>query len=130
MGAGLVPACGLLCRAAMVVNAQPVELSSKVLRIAVWVSVIVAAAVFASAGLRKLGGGMIGQFEEWGYVPCFAIAIGVLELVGAVGLLLPRSSAQAALGLIVIMFGAIGTHVLDGDYVAALLPMLMLGLLG
>jgi putative oxidoreductase len=114
----------------MVVHAHPIEPSSKALGIAVWVSVFVASAVFASAGLRKLGGDMIGQFEEWGYVPSFAIAIGVLELVGAIGLLLPRCSAQAALGLIVIMFGAIGTHVLDGDYIAALLPTLMLALLG
>jgi putative oxidoreductase len=114
----------------MVVHASPIEPSGKAVRIAVWVIAIVAAVVFASAGLRKLDGEMIGQFEEWGYAPSFAITIGVLELIGAVGLLIPRSSAQAALGLIVIMFGAIGTHVLDGDYAAALLPTLMLALLG
>jgi len=94
------------------------------------VAAIVAAAVFASTGLAKLDGAMIGRFEEWGYAPSFAIAIGVLELIGALGLLIPRCSARAALGLLVIMLGALGTHVIEGEYVAALAPTSMIAVLG
>jgi uncharacterized membrane protein YphA (DoxX/SURF4 family) len=114
----------------MVVHASALELSGTRLRIAIWVSTFVAAAVFARSGAALLGGAMIGQFEQWGYAPSFSITIGVLELIGAIGLLIPRSSACAALGLIVIMFGAVGIHALEGDYVAALAPAAIIGLLG
>ncbi|MFO7564855.1 MAG: DoxX family protein [Enhygromyxa sp.] len=106
------------------------EPSARTLRVALWVAAILASAVFAIAGIGKLDKAMIGRFEEWGYTPGLAIAIGLLELLGAVGLLIPRCSAWAALGLIVIMFGALGTHLLAGEYLAALAPTLMLGLLG
>lgn len=110
----------------MVVSSRPV----RPLGVAVWVAAIGCAAVFAIAGIGKLRGAMIGRFEEWGYTPGLALTIGVLELVGALALLYPRSAAASALGLIVIMFGALGTHLLAGEYLAALAPLLLLGLLG
>ena len=73
---------------------------------------------------------MIGQFEEWGHAPGLSITLGVLELAGALGLLIPRSSTCAALGLIVITFGALGMQLLERDWIAALGPTLMIGLLG
>jgi putative oxidoreductase len=114
----------------MVVHAGAMERSGKGLTIALWMSAIVAAVVFARVGVQMLSGAMIGQFEEWGYAPSFSLTIGVLELFGAIGLLVPRSSAQAALGLIVLTFGALGIRLLEGDYAAALGPTLMIGLLG
>lgn len=113
----------------MVVNASALELSRNRLRVALWVSAIVAAAASAKTGVELLSGAGIGQFEKWGYAPSFSITIGVLQLVGAIGLLVPRSSALAALGLIVILFGAVGIQALEGDYLAAIAPMLMIGLL-
>ena len=114
----------------MVVNSGAPNLSGRHLRIAIWMAAIAASAVFATTGIAKLGGAMIGRFEQWGYAPSFAMTIGVVEVLGAIGLLIPRCSACAALGLIVIMFGALGTHVIDGDWIAALAPTLMLALLG
>lgn len=113
----------------MVVDSRALGRTGKGLSVAVWVSAIVAAAVFASSGVELLRGAKIGQFEEWGFAPGLSLTLGVLELLGALGLLIPRSSACAALGLIVIMLGALGIHVLEGDYLAALVPVLMLGLL-
>jgi len=125
-----MPACALLCSGAMVVDARALELSGRGLKIAVWLSAIVAAAVFAKSGVEMLAGAKIGQFEEWGYAPGFSITIGALQLAGAIALLIPRSSAKAALALIVVMFGAVGIHALHGDYLAAIAPMLMIALLG
>jgi putative oxidoreductase len=114
----------------MFVDSRAMEPSGGALTIMVWVAAIVSALVFTIAAFAKLGGAMIGRFEVWGYTPSFAITIGLLELLGAVGLLIPRSAAWAALGLILIMLGALETHVLEGEYLAALGPIVMLGLLG
>ena len=58
-------------------------------------------------------------FSRWGYPVEFMYLTGVLELAGAVGLLLPRLSALAALCLAALMLGAIGTHVLHAEWVMA-----------
>lgn len=114
----------------MVVDARPLEVSGRGLKVAVWLAAIVAAAVFAKSGVEMLAGAKIGQFEQWGYAPGFSITIGVLQLVAALALLIPRSAAKAALALIVVMFGAVAIHALHGDYLATLAPMLMIALLG
>ncbi len=98
--------------------------------ISVWLAVLATSAVFIAAALAKLDGGWIGRFEEWGYRPNFAVAIGVLELIGAVALLIPWTSAWAALGLMVIMFGALWTHVSEADWISASVPASLIGLLG
>jgi putative oxidoreductase len=100
-----------------------------VLNVLLWVAVVAAAVVFAMAGGAKVSGASIGQFEEWGYTPAFAVGIGFIEIVGAIGLLIPRACGWAALGLIVVMFGALGTHVSEAEYGAAMVPMLMIVLL-
>src|SRR5690606_40450450 len=102
---------------------------TKVLNVSLWAAAILAAGIFVIAGGAKLAGAMIGHFEAWGYTPGFAVAIGFAELAGAIGLLIPRTSGWAALGLIVVMFGALGTHFVEADYAAAMVPMVMLALL-
>lgn len=114
----------------MVVDARPLEVSGRGLKVAVWLAAIVAAAVFAKSGVEMLAGAKIGQFEQWGYAPGFSLTIGALQLAGALALLIPRSAAKAALALIVVMFGAVGIHALHGDYLAMLGPTLMIALLG
>lgn len=101
----------------------------RIVNASLWLAALISASVFLVAAVAKLAGQMNAQFEAWGYDGRFALVIGVLELLGAIGLLLPRTAGWAALGLSVIMLGAIGTHVADGDPVAALLPAGMLGLL-
>jgi uncharacterized membrane protein YphA (DoxX/SURF4 family) len=46
-----------------------------------------------------------------GYSAWFLYLIAVLEIAGAVGLLIPRLAPFAAAGLIIIMFGAMYTHI-------------------
>jgi putative oxidoreductase len=73
---------------------------------------------FAGAGLMKLGGvdSMVTLFADIGAGQWLRYVVGVLELAGAVGLLLPRVAGVAAVGLIALMTGALVTHavVLDG----------------
>lgn len=67
------------------------------------------AVLFLMAGVGKLAGGeqTVQQFRNWGYSDGFRILIGLLEVLGGVGLLIPRIAAPSALGLMVIMVGAV-----------------------
>lgn len=63
-----------------------------------------------AAGLSKFSGdGWQRMFEGWGYSAWFALFIGAAELGLATLLLIPRLTSYAAVGLIVIMVGAIFT---------------------
>jgi putative oxidoreductase len=102
----------------------------RIINLALWLAALFTAALFIVTGAAKLNGMMTDQFSVWGYGASFALAIGMLEFIGAIGLLIPRTAGWAALGLSVVMLGAIGTHVAHGDYIAALVPVALLGLLG
>jgi len=102
----------------------------RVVNASLWLAALLSASVFLVAATAKLAGVMDQNFERWGYGGRFALVVGVLELLGALGLLLPRTAGWAALGLSLVMIGAIGTHVANGEIIAALLPAGMLGLLG
>ena len=54
-------------------------------------------------------------FLQSGYTVGFMYVVMGMEIAGAVGLLVPRSMVPAALGLVVIMTGAIRTHAHNGD---------------
>ncbi len=68
---------------------------------------------FAGAGLLKLGGAepMVQLFDEIGAGQWLRYVVGVLELAGAVGLLVPRLAGLAAAGLTGLMAGALVTQV-------------------
>ena len=71
------------------------------------------AAVFAGAGLAKLGGepAMVELFDDIGAGAGLRYLVGLLEVAGAVGLLVPRLTGLAALGLAALMAGATVTNV-------------------
>lgn len=54
--------------------------------------------------------GAAGAFERFGYSQGFRLLIGILEAVGALLLLWPRTASWGAGLLIVIMMGAVYTH--------------------
>lgn len=90
------------------------------------------ALMFLATGISKLiqADTQLNDFEGWGYSSGFMITIGILEILGAIGLLVPRTRFLAVLGLSTIMLGAIATHMISGEYLKALLPLLLLILLG
>jgi hypothetical protein len=109
--------------------------------VALWVVTGVLAAVFAFAGTNKIvisrekllaapGGGWVGDFDEG-----FVKTLGALEIVGAVGLVLPGLVGvgtffvpAAAVGLGLVMVGAAVVEVRRGEPAHALLNLVYLAL--
>jgi hypothetical protein len=81
--------------------------------IAVWVIQAVLALQFAGGGVLKLTGdpAMVKMFADIGVGQWFRYGIGSLEIAAAIGLLIPRLSGAAAMGVVALMTGAIITSV-------------------
>jgi putative oxidoreductase len=102
---------------------------SKARSIISWVLVILIALAFMASAVTKFTGVATPMFAHWGYPAWFATLIGVLELIGAVGLLIPRTTRSAVLGLTVIMFGAAYTHLTSHQGIQVLRPVIFLAVL-
>lgn len=96
------------------------------------VLVIAIAIIYIATGLRKLFGteSIVTDFMSWGYSPLFMKFIGIIELLGAIALLIPRTRIIAIPSLGTVMLGAVGTHLLNAEYFQILLPLGMMVLLG
>lgn len=108
-------------------TASPPASRSRGVNVALWVLQVLLALQFVIAGLAKVGGdpAMVEMFADIGIGQWFRYAVGALELAGAIGVLVPRLSGLAALGLVCLMVGATLTNlfVLDAS------PLLTIGLL-
>lgn len=87
-------------------------MKSRALEIGSWTLRVLLAAVFAFAAYRKFTGHPIpvATFQGLGLGQWFRYLTGVLELAGAVGLLIPAIHLWAAAGLALVMVGAAATH--------------------
>ena len=97
------------------------------LNIALWAMQALLALMFAMAGLSKVFGdpAMVEMFATIGIGQWFRYVVGALEIAGAAGVLVPRLSGLAALGLLCLMAGAILTNL----FVLGTSPLLPIGLL-
>lgn len=94
----------------MATSQTPSASPGRGLNITLWVLQVLLAAMFIFAGLTKLVNvqpEVIEGFEKIGLGQGFRVLIGVLELAGGVGLLIPPLSGLAAMGLVGIMIGAV-----------------------
>ena len=98
----------------------------KVRKITSWVLVVLLAALFGMAASGKLTGVSTEMFARWGYPAWFAIFIGVLEALGAIGLLIPSLTRFAVYGLTVIMLGASYTHLVNAEGLRAIQPLVFI----
>ena len=98
---------------------------SPIKRRIVWGLRIVLALVFGAAGLSKLAGAeqMLLVFDAIGVGHWFRYLTGVVEILGAVLLVVPATGFVAAALLLATMLGAIATHlfVIGGSFVPALI---------
>jgi putative oxidoreductase len=98
---------------------QPSGRSSSALArvVVVWILSILTAVLLVAAGLPKIlgQGGWTARFDRWGYPARFVVVIGVVEVVAALMLLIPRVAALGAAILAVVMLGAAGTHLVHGE---------------
>lgn len=77
-----------------------------------WVLQGLLALAFLASGIRKLMdlNGTIGMFGQLGLPAVMAYLVAGGEVLGGIGLLIPRFTRLAALGLILIMIGAVVMH--------------------
>ena len=110
------------------------------MNILLWILAFMLAAVFVASGAAKLLAPREQQIERTPYVEDFPQqiiwGIGALEILGALGLLLPPLlgiapplASVAAAGLAITMVFAALIHLRRGDGVKAALPSLILALL-
>ena len=89
----------------------PSSSPGKAVLILIWILSILEAALFLSVGIPKLLSVpiMVTEFGKIGLGQWFRYLTGALEVIGAIGLLIPKYSGYAALLLCAIMVGAIIT---------------------
>lgn len=110
--------------------AAPAATRGRGVNLTLWAVQLLMAAFFAFAAINKLFGlqqEIVDNFVKIGAGSWFRYFVGVLELTGAIGLLIPRLSGVAALWLAGVMVGAILTHltVLPPAYQAAVPAVLV-----
>ncbi len=111
------------------------------MNIFIWIAQILLVLVFFGSGLSKI----IQPYEKLAskmayvndYTPVSMRIIGALELLGAIGILLPALTGilpwltpAAAFGLAVNMGGAISTHLRRKEYPSIIVNLVLLGLAG
>jgi putative oxidoreductase len=84
----------------------------RAINITLWVLQVLLAAFFVFAAAPKLLGEptAVAAFQAIGFGEWFRYLTGACELGGAIGLLIPRLSGVAALGLVGVMVGATLTN--------------------
>jgi uncharacterized membrane protein len=108
-------------------------MSKKTKNIIGWILTVILALAFLMDGGVKLSGQaeMVQNFEKWGLPLTSMYLIGTAEIVGAIGMLIPKTRFLAVLGLMGLMLGAIGTHILNNEqFIPPLVLLILLGALG
>lgn len=101
-------------------------MNAKTKNIVQWILSVLLGLAFIGSAMGKLTGQMTQQFVDWGF-PSFApMVIGIIELIAAVMTIIPKTRIMGAGILLVIMIGAIITHIIVGG---SFIPALVLGLL-
>jgi hypothetical protein len=90
-------------------------------RLVAGLSWFVAIELFLLAPFKFYPGGLFGQpsyaikFVRWGYPAWFAMVIGAAEIFAAVMLIRPRRRFLGAAMLVLVLTGAVTTHVINHD---------------
>jgi putative oxidoreductase len=89
-----------------------------------WIAQVVLGLTIAGGGVAKLAGdaAMVEMFGDIGAGQWLRVFVGVCEVAGGLGLLVPRVRTLAALGLLVLLLGAVFTNVAILD-TSPLLPL-------
>ena len=105
---------------------------AKIVNVLLWILQIGAAGMFLMVGFLKLSGAaqLVGLFEAIGLGQWFRYLTGTLEVVGAILLLIPRTSGLGALLLVGVMAGAVMTHVfiVGGSPLMAIVLLVVTGI--
>ena len=99
--------------------------------VAVWTQAIIIGLFFVLVGFSKLAGASgtawAVRLSHWGFPAASRYAIGGIEILAGLGLLVPPLRRSAAITLMVVMAGALLTHLLHGEFVRILPPLILGG---
>jgi len=100
-------------------------MKSRIHRNAVNVVSALLALIFMLAGIAGLirADIVVERFQTWGYPVSLIPVIGLIEVIGAFALLVPSVASLGAIGLALVMVGAIVTHVAFGSPAFAIVPL-------
>ena len=73
-------------------------------------------------------GGWSLMFEEWGYPESFAYLVGTLEVAAVLGLYIKRTRMWAGWFIILIMAGAVYTHIRSEEYLRILHNLVLMAM--
>src|SRR4029077_18735816 len=103
--------------------------SGKRRKVGLWILRVLLGAAFIGAGGAKLAGvqAMVDMFQKVGVGQWFRIVTGLLEVIGAILLLIPRLTFYGAALLLTVMVGAVTAHltVLGGNPAPALILLVL-----
>jgi uncharacterized membrane protein YphA (DoxX/SURF4 family) len=97
-----------------------------VVNIVLWIAQTALAAYIIYSGYTLFSSSNIPKFEEIGFGQWLRFVTGVLEIAGGIGLLIPLLSGLAALGLTLVMVGAVITELFLVANGGAVLPLILL----
>ncbi len=99
---------------------------TKTKKIITWALAGLLALAFANAGITKLIGAemQIKNLESWDYPLWFRFPIGLIEIVLAIGILIPKFRKLTVYGIFAWAVVAIITHLQAGQAPMAIAPML------
>lgn len=111
-----------------VATSQSSASTSRGMNITLWVLQGILALGFALSGFQKLNGSpqVVAIFEAMGTAGWMPYVIGGLEILGAIGLLIPRLSGTAASAFVALMIGAVVSHLVWGGFPAPAVMLLIL----
>jgi uncharacterized membrane protein YphA (DoxX/SURF4 family) len=80
-----------------------------------WILTLLLAVVMVGPGAQKFTSPTWQRmFRTWGYPDGFYLVIGAIEVIGGIGLLIPRIASYCAITLSLVMLCASATQVLRG----------------
>ena len=70
------------------------------------------------SSMSKLGGmpGWEDSFLVWGYTKSFMIVVGIIELALSIMIFVPKTRKPGLIGLVILMIGALFTHITNDQY--------------
>jgi uncharacterized membrane protein YphA (DoxX/SURF4 family) len=80
---------------------------ARVKTVALWLAQALLAVLMIGPGTSKFTGPTWERmFRTWGYPDHFYLVVGAIEVIGGIGLLIPRTASLSGLVLAVVMIGA------------------------
>ena len=104
-------------------------MEAKTKNIVLWVISVLVSVGFLASGAAKVfvdPDTAAANFESMGLPARMAVFIGICEMAGGIGVLIPRLAGLAGAGLVIIMLGAVYTHLVHTPPAQAI-PALVLG---